>query len=403
MAFNAHAQPQNSQLTIFEMPALSVSGYALHGPVKTLKEDYFQIFNDDSKMSGGFLISTFDTLGLLVEKTNKTMIAGFELGTRIFKYKYDKNGRILSEENWGIDNPEQKEIISYHMGATGEMQSMDKINGDRTERTEYTFTTNHLLAVKKIFRQKETVPYRVQRFSYDDQNRVTARVEEDNDKKTIEKHLFSYILDYTYFSSESMDGGAMLYPATGVRRYEYIYNETGRLLKKIKIGENGNQSTNSYTYEYDETGNWTKQTESGTGALQLVDRTIIYHQPTSPQGIYEKAIREGIDPTLKTLEFIIKSATGKTQLPEQILKNIATLAVTVKADKKYVQSIKDLPGNNAKELSMEFLNYIAAPKMQTDLILIVADPVKNNPLVESNMKFLQVKLAAIGAELLKLH
>ncbi|MEI9958491.1 MAG: hypothetical protein WDM90_19790 [Ferruginibacter sp.] len=96
-------------------------------------------------------------------------------------------------------------------------------------------------------------------------------------------------------------------------------------------------------------------------------------------------------------------ASSKRQSQEQILKNIAALATTVSADINYVQTIKAIPGNNAKQLSLELLNYIAAPQMQSDLKQITADPVKNNTLVESNMQFLKAKIAAIGVELQKLH
>jgi len=407
IAATAYCQPQGSQQTIIGIDAFSVPQLGLIGPVKTVEEEFFQVFKDGSKMPGNKYTYSFDSSGSLVECKVKLNFNGLDMGSQVYKYSYDKSGAILTIEDWDMEKPQQKEISIFNYNADGNLQSMDKKEGNKIERTTFEPTADHMLGVKKLFHQAETTPYLVQRFTYDLKHRVIARVDEYMVKKTSQKHLFTYEGDNTYYSTESLDGGALLYPVTDCVSETLVYNDKGYIIQRNSIGRDGKptQYSNGYSYQYDDMGNWISQSKSGS-LPGYTTRTIKYFgelDPNSAAGIYQKAVKEGIDPSLKALQFILEMATSKGQSQDQILKNIGALATTVSSDINYVQSIKPMPGNNAKQFSLELLNYIAAPQMQSDLKQITADPAKNNALVESNLQFLKAKIAAINVELQKLH
>ncbi|MEI9958492.1 MAG: hypothetical protein WDM90_19795 [Ferruginibacter sp.] len=317
IAATTYCQPQGSQQTIIGIDAFSVPQLGLAGPVKTVEEEFYQTFTDGSKMTGNKYTYRFDSSGSLVDYTVKINFNGLDLGTHVYKYSYDKSGAIRTIEDWDIDKPQQKNISTFNYNVNGNLQSMDKKEGNKIERTTFEPTADHMLGVKKLFDQAETTPYLIQRFTYDLKHRVIARVDEYTVKKTSQKHLFTYEGGNTYYSTESLDGGALLDSATDVVSETLVYNDKGYIIQRNSIGKDGkpNQYSNGYSYQYDDMGNWISQSKSGS-LPGYTTRTIKYFgelDPNSAAGIYQKAIKEGIDPFVKSTA--IHSSNGQQQTP----------------------------------------------------------------------------------------
>lgn len=399
---NLFAQSEGFQKSIKGLELYTLKDCNFRGPVKMVKAEHSR-WDVDAYIDEGYTILYFDVSGKLTAEERKTIFMGMDFGTYKDTYSYDNAGRLMNIET--RDESLKKSTTTFTYDGKGNPVSEESTLAGRVPKIIYEYDAKNRLSLKKEFYANQTVPYKTVAFTYDDQGRIISSTDEDVLKKTKEKFLYTYLPGQLGFSTKKSESGKAA-AITDIVSYANEYNDKGDVLVHNCIDSEGkpNRFSNRYSYEYDKAGNWTKQNTSGSDEGYSL-RTITYHgepDENSPAGVYRKAIQEGIGPTLKEIGFFFQSALQKTLTKEQLQKNITHLDSTVAADKKYVQSIKEISGDKAKFIAIELLDFIGSVKVQNDLQSLANDAAKNSALVGIDGEQIASKIAAINSELQKL-
>ena len=255
-----------------------VTLYGIRGPVKFLKEEFFEPDevsarpSGDSRMGMNLFYTTqvlFDREGNIIEK--KTI--GFQGEEIITTYNYDGHGRLI-EEAWHNPTIPLRYKVQYR--PDGQILKMDTYGHDKLliETRHYEYDSNGYCVREEFYDIEGELTgicylkwfargliQEVNHCDADGNVKDTSRSHYDEENNEVEREFWTS--DPDSFTRS-------------VNKYDKNHKET----EVIHYDENdGVLSRFSYEYQLDELGNWTEKREMKDGFLnRIVRRELGYHK-----------------------------------------------------------------------------------------------------------------------------
>lgn len=193
-------------------------------------------------------------------------------------------------------------------------------------------------------------------YSYDENGRCVLEEYEDLDSKKKSRQKYGYKGTAMQPSSISHPGMASTNGAA------LTYNEKGDITAYTDLNPGVESEMNGqyFAYEYDKAGNWTKVTETGFGEGYKTRLIEYFPVEESSDARYKKLIMEYSEPSMSAFSNLGQAAMGAKKEPSALLADLQLMLAQAKTDIAKLKSIPDLPGNNTKQLVLQFIEYISS-------------------------------------------
>ncbi len=169
-------------------------------------------------------------------------------GTVIYRNDYDKNGNLIRSVQTGDDSYADTTIETYTYDANGLLTMSKRSEGSKGyswSNTYYYTYGNNQITVKNVYDDPE------------EGSETYTFVYTLDDNGNVVKCVYDFGVEtYTYDARGNLVGNVSVRTDNGTtveRKYVFEYNDQDLCVKKIFVGDDGNDSTD--TYKYDEHGN----------------------------------------------------------------------------------------------------------------------------------------------------
>ncbi len=396
--FSQHVA-EGTQKDITMNEGFTLADFNLHGPVKTISETIYK-----KKLGGGYTQGSttdfvFDISGKLIESKEQLMFEGTSMGVVIKKYKYGKAaGPILIE--YPEENGKVTETYTFHYDAKGNMSATEYKSSQGTEKKIFEYDSKNHLVTKKMIPAGEKVFASIIRFSYNDQDLITAQEYESVTEKKKTKYLYGYVPGSIYPQTYSTEGSA--------ESTRMTYNDKGDITAQEALSASGTvlkdyPHINSYnSYMYDKQLNWTKKTITGAGVDGYTERKLEYYKKITP-GEYAQALQDAMGGSIETAGGIIEAAMGKTKTAKVLLAELPAFKQQLVQHISQLEKVETLSSNEAKKKALDLLKYLALPATQNDITTVINDPDHAKNKSDAIMKQIRDGIVAVQTELKKMN